>query len=210
MGSQDKAQDRLENLNRIINELYEIAQSKYPNRQIEKIRQLVREYVDNLPIENLIQLHSHGIKKIDLYWYIALKIFRKYSIAIRTSYDRLISYIGTKRYDTFEKYYLPKEPTLRELEPLIFPTIDEKGFLLLALKPHILKGDKDMIKLYIELIKSLPKKKQGSLIKATRKRKKKLEDVAQFTIEDTSPSKELSYEGDTNDDLLSDAEIIDG
>jgi len=204
------AEDNLQKLSGVLNELYNIAQDRFPGRRIEEIRQLVREYVDALPIENLIQLLSLGIKKIDIYWYISLRIFRKYSIAIKTSYDRLIKHVNSPTYKIFEEYFLPKEPLIRKHEYLIFPTIDPKGLLLHALKPQVLKGDKEAIKMYTELIKTLPKEERPSLIKPRRFRKKKLdnENVEDITDEvKQSTTDALSVD---EKDLLDGAEIIDG
>jgi hypothetical protein len=203
--------ERLEKMSQILSELYNIAQEKFPSRQIDKIRKLVREYVDNMPIENLLQLLSMGIKKLDIYWYIALRIFRKYSIAIKTSYDREIKRVDSPKYKVFEEYLLPKEPLIRKYEYLIFPTIDPKGLLLNALKPQVLKGDKEAIKMYTELIKSLPKEERPSLVKPRRFRKKKLdnEDVKEGTgIEGVEHSSKIPTIDDK--DLLDGAEIIDG
>jgi hypothetical protein len=201
--------ERLEKLSQILNELYSIAQDRFPNRRIEEIRALVREYVDNLPVENLIQLLSLGIKKIDIYWYIALRIFRKYSIAIKTSYDRLLERVDSPKYKTFEEFFLPKEPLIRKFEYLIFPTLDPKGLLLHALKPQVLKGDKEAIKMYTELVKSLPKEERPSLIKNRRFRKKKLDsDEVVDDVETNQSTPEIPTIDEK--DLLDGAEIIDG
>jgi hypothetical protein len=203
--------ERLEKMSQILSELYNIAQEKFPSRQIDRIRKLVREYVDNMPIENLIQLLSMGIKKLDIYWYIALRIFRKYSIAIKTSYDRELKRVDAPKYRVFEEYLLPKEPLIRKYEYLIFPTIDPKGLLLNALKPQVLKGDKEAIKMYTELIKTLPKEERPSLIKPRRFRKKKLDDGGLIKVEieevKQSPTDTITIDGK---DLLDGAEIIDG
>lgn len=200
--------ERLEKLSQILNELYSIAQDRFPNRRIEEIRALVRAYVDNLPVENLIQLLSLGIKKIDIYWYIALRIFRKYSIAIKTSYDRLLERVDSSKYKTFEEFFLPKEPLIRKFEYLIFPTLDPKGLLLHALKPQVLKGDKEAIKMYTELVKSLPKEERPSLIKHRRFRKKKLDGEVEDNIEVNQSTPEIPTIDEK--DLLDGAEIIDG
>lgn len=200
--------ERLEKLSQILNELYSIAQDRFPNRRIEEIRALVRAYVDNLPVENLIQLLSLGIKKIDIYWYIALRIFRKYSIAIKTSYDRLLERVDSPKYKTFEEFFLPKEPLIRKFEYLIFPTLDPKGLLLHALKPQVLKGDKEAIKMYTELVKSLPKEERPSLIKHRRFRKKKLDGEVEDNIEVNQSTPEIPTIDEK--DLLDGAEIIDG
>jgi len=108
-----------------------------------------------------------------------------------------------------QEFFLPKEPLIRKFEYLIFPTLDPKGLLLHALKPQVLKGDKEAIKMYTELVKSLPKEERPSLIKHRRFRKKKLDnDEVVNDVETNQSTPEIPTIDEK--DLLDGAEIIDG
>jgi len=152
----------------------------YTEDEINFMRQCVNDYVNALPVEYKIKVYSAGLSDEDIKWYIIYKI-----TGVKTVAQEMV-YFSNKMQKSvklrmFNDHYFIRKATLDSVEQYIFPTLDEREMLTSALKPLIMKGDKEAIKMYVDILKTIPQKKPISYErKKTHKLKTKGDEVVKY------------------------------